>query len=93
MTGYDFSSHCIKTREDITSSQKQKPAVTTKITVRHQGGNKRAYRIIDFKRNKDNVVGTIATIEYDPNCTPSPLRRRGQDLHLGTKRLESRPKN
>ena len=39
-----------------------------KITVRHQGGgHKRKYRIIDFKRNKDDIVGTVATIEYDPN--------------------------
>ncbi|MGY6171915.1 50S ribosomal protein L2 [Candidatus Mycoplasma pogonae] len=39
-----------------------------KITVRHQGGrNKRFYRIIDFKRNKDNIPGTVKTIEYDPN--------------------------
>ena len=39
-----------------------------KITVRHQGGGaKRKYRIIDFKRVKDGVVGTISTIEYDPN--------------------------
>ena len=39
-----------------------------KITVRHQGGGaKRKYRIIDFKRNKFDIPGTIATIEYDPN--------------------------
>ena len=39
-----------------------------KITVRHQGGGaKRKYRIIDFKRNKYDIPGTIATIEYDPN--------------------------
>ena len=39
-----------------------------KITVRHQGGGaKRKYRIIDFKRNKDGIIGTVATIEYDPN--------------------------
>jgi large subunit ribosomal protein L2 len=39
-----------------------------RITVRHRGGgHKRQYRIIDFKRNKDNVVGKVATIEYDPN--------------------------
>lgn len=39
-----------------------------KITVRHKGGgNKRKYRVIDFKRNKDNVVGIVKTIEYDPN--------------------------
>ena len=41
---------------------------TGKITVRHQGGGvKRKYRIIDFKRNKFDIVGTVATIEYDPN--------------------------
>lgn len=41
---------------------------TGMITCRHiGGGNKRKYRIVDFKRNKDEVVGKIATIEYDPN--------------------------
>lgn len=41
-----------------------------KITVRHQGGGaKRKYRIIDFKRNKLNVPGVVASIEYDPNRT------------------------
>ena len=41
-----------------------------KITVRHQGGGaKRKYRIIDFKRIKDDVVATVASIEYDPNRT------------------------
>ncbi|WKY48437.1 50S ribosomal protein L2 [Eubacteriaceae bacterium ES3] len=41
-----------------------------RITVRHHGGGaKRKYRIIDFKRNKDNVPGKIAGIEYDPNRT------------------------
>ena len=40
------------------------------ITVRHiGGGNKRKYRIIDFKRNKDGVPAKVATIEYDPNRT------------------------
>ncbi|MBO4217958.1 MAG: 50S ribosomal protein L2 [Erysipelotrichaceae bacterium] len=39
-----------------------------RITTRHQGGgHKQAYRIIDFKRNKDNIPATVATIEYDPN--------------------------
>ena len=38
------------------------------ITTRHHGGgHKRKYRIIDFKRNKDDIIGTVATIEYDPN--------------------------
>ncbi|MCI6745926.1 MAG: 50S ribosomal protein L2 [Anaerolactibacter massiliensis] len=41
---------------------------TGRITTRHQdGGVKQKYRIIDFKRNKDNVEGTVAAIEYDPN--------------------------
>ena len=39
-----------------------------KITVRHIGGGaKQKYRLIDFKRNKDGIVGVVATIEYDPN--------------------------
>lgn len=39
-----------------------------RITVRHQGGGaKRKYRIVDFKRNKDNVPGKVFSIEYDPN--------------------------
>jgi large subunit ribosomal protein L2 len=39
-----------------------------RITVRHiGGGNKRKYRIIDFKRNKDGVPAKVSTIEYDPN--------------------------
>ena len=39
-----------------------------RLTVRHQGGgHKRLYRVIDFKRNKDNIPAKVATIEYDPN--------------------------
>ena len=39
-----------------------------RITVRHRGGgHKRSYRIIDFRRNKDGVVGRIERLEYDPN--------------------------
>ena len=39
-----------------------------RITVRHHGGgHKQKYRIIDFKRNKFNIEGKVATIEYDPN--------------------------
>ena len=65
--------------EDITKSKPEKSLVVTikksggrnnqgKITVRHHGGGaKRKYRIIDFKRNKDGIVGTVASIEYDPN--------------------------
>lgn len=40
------------------------------LTVRHRGGgHKRMYRIIDFKRDKDNIPAKVATIEYDPNRT------------------------
>ena len=65
--------------EEITKSTPEKSLVVTvkknggrnnqgKITVRHQGGGaKRKYRIIDFKRNKFDIMGTVATIEYDPN--------------------------
>lgn len=42
--------------------------VRGKLTVRHRGGgHKRLYRIIDFKRRKDNVPARVAAIEYDPN--------------------------
>src|SRR5204863_1887913 len=41
-----------------------------RITTRHQGGgHKRAYRVIDFKRDKDGVAGKIERLEYDPNRT------------------------
>ena len=41
-----------------------------KITVRHKGGgNRQKYRIIDFKRNKDNIPAKVVAIEYDPNRT------------------------
>lgn len=41
-----------------------------RITVRHQGGgHKQKYRIIDFRRNKDGIVGTVERLEYDPNRT------------------------
>ena len=67
--------------EEITASTPEKSLTITmkrnggrnnqgKITVRHQGGGeKRKYRVIDFKRNKHNVPGKVATIEYDPNRT------------------------
>lgn len=41
---------------------------TGRITVRHQGGgHKQHYRIVDFKRNKDDIVAKVERIEYDPN--------------------------
>ena len=39
-----------------------------RLTVRYRGGgHKRRYRLIDFKRNRDNMPATVLTIEYDPN--------------------------
>lgn len=69
----------VSTFEEITTNEPEKsllaPLKKTAgrnaygcITVRHRGGGeKRKYRIIDFKRDKDGVPGKIATIEYDPN--------------------------
>ena len=69
----------INSYEEITTSKPEKSLVyglrksggrnaQGKITVRHKGGgNKRKYRMIDFKRNKDNIAGVVKTIEYDPN--------------------------
>src|SRR6056297_3328736 len=42
--------------------------VNGRITCRHRGGgHKRHYRVIDFKRNKDNIPAKVQAIEYDPN--------------------------
>lgn len=49
-----------------TGGRNNKGRVTTRF---RGGGNKRMYRIIDFKRNKYDVPGTVLTIEYDPNRT------------------------
>ncbi|MFW3537112.1 50S ribosomal protein L2 [Vagococcus fluvialis] len=71
MTGSDFAEITTSTPEKSLLQPLKKNAGRNnqgKITVRHQaGGHKRQYRLIDFKRNKDNVVGTIKTVEYDPN--------------------------
>ncbi len=41
-----------------------------KMTMRHKGGgHKRRYRVIDWKRDKENITGTVKSIEYDPNRT------------------------
>ena len=67
------------TFEEITKKEPEKSLVETlkktggrnnlgRITMRHRGGgSKRRYRIIDFKRNKLDVPGKVAAIEYDPN--------------------------
>ncbi|MGE8356827.1 MAG: 50S ribosomal protein L2, partial [Microvirgula sp.] len=40
------------------------------ITTRHKGGgHKHHYRVVDFRRNKDGIVGRVERIEYDPNRT------------------------
>ncbi|WP_025729616.1 50S ribosomal protein L2 [Atopobacter phocae] len=71
MTGYDFSEITKTTPEKTLLKSFKNNAGRNgqgKITVRHQGGgHKRAYRMIDFKRNKDGVLGKVAAIEYDPN--------------------------
>jgi len=66
----------VLTFEEITTSTPEKSLLAPlkkhagrnnsgKITVRHQGGaNRRKYRIIDFKRNKEGIQGVVKTIEY-----------------------------
>jgi len=66
-------------KQDLTTDKPYKPLLEPKqrisgrnsygqISVRHRGGgNKRAYRIIDFKRDKSNIPAKVETIEYDPN--------------------------
>ncbi len=69
----------VSTFEEITKTKPERSLTTRlkknagrnsygRITVRHQGGgNRRKYRIIDFKRRKENVPATVVAIEYDPN--------------------------
>lgn len=73
MTGYSFS--------EITSTTPEKSLLAPlksrggrnnhgRLTVRHQGGGvKRMYRLIDFKRIKDDIPAKVVSIEYDPNRT------------------------
>ena len=71
MTVSSFEEITKKTPERSLVEDKKKNAgrnYSGKITVRHQGGGARQkYRIIDFKRNKDNVPAKVFSIEYDPN--------------------------
>jgi large subunit ribosomal protein L2 len=73
MTSADFSELTARTPEKSLVSQLKKKGGrnnTGMIMVRHQGGgHKRAYRLIDFKRNKIGIPGKVTTIEYDPNRT------------------------
>ncbi|MDD7543909.1 MAG: 50S ribosomal protein L2 [Peptoniphilaceae bacterium] len=71
----------VSTFEEITATKPEKSLTTSlshtggrnnhgHITLRFRGGGvKRRYRIIDFKRNKDNIPARVSTIEYDPNRT------------------------
>ena len=71
----------VSTFEEITTDKPEKSLTVSlkknagrnnqgKITVRHRGGgSRRKYRIIDFKRRKDNIPATVKSIEYDPNRT------------------------
>lgn len=68
-----------RTFEEITRKEPEKSLLTTlkkssgrnvygRVTARHRGGgHKRKYRVIDFKRNKDQIPARVAGIEYDPN--------------------------
>ena len=88
--------------DEITKTTPEKSLVVTlkknggrnnqgRITVRHRGGGeKRKYRIIDFKRNKDGVVGTVVAIEYDPNRSSNIALINYAD---GEKRYIIAPKN
>ena len=74
MTGSDFSEITKKTPEKSLTVHLKKNAGRNnqgKITVRHRGGGeRRRYRIIDFKRNtKDGMPAKVVSIEYDPNRT------------------------
>lgn len=71
----------IPTYEEVTKTEPERSLLapirkkggrnnTGRVTMRHRGGgNKRHYRIIDFKRNKFDIPGKVASIEYDPNRT------------------------
>ncbi|MBB1522827.1 MAG: 50S ribosomal protein L2 [Clostridiales bacterium] len=73
MTVSDFSEITKKTPEKKLLAKKQKHAGRNsygRITVRHRGGgNRKKYRIIDFKRRKDDMLAKVIGIEYDPNRT------------------------
>ena len=71
MSGSTFEEITKKTPEKTLIAKKKKNAGRNsygRITVRHQGGgNRQKYRIIDFKRMKDDMEATVIGIEYDPN--------------------------
>src|SRR5918997_4989607 len=92
----------VLTRDSVTREKPEKNLVQKhsktggrnhkgRITTRHiGGGHKRRYRPIDFKRNKDGVPATVATIEYDPNRTANIALLH---YHDGEKRYILAPRN
>jgi len=65
-----------------------------RITVRHRGGgNRRKYRIIDFKRNKDDMDAKVMTLEYDPNRSAHIALLQYEDgekkIYYSSKRFKS----
>jgi large subunit ribosomal protein L2 len=73
MTGLTFEEITKKSPEKSLLTKKKKRAGRNsygRITVRHQGGgNRQKYRLVDFKRKKDDIEATVIGIEYDPNRT------------------------
>ena len=81
----------VSTYEEITTNKPERSLLTSlkkfsgrnnygRITVRHKGGgNRRKYRLVDFKRNVADVPATVLTIEYDPNRTANIALIRYED--------------
>jgi len=71
LVGIDYSELTKKKPEKTLTKPIKKKAgrnVSGRITVRHKGGgHKRKYRVIDFKRKKDDIIARVNSIEYDPN--------------------------
>ena len=70
VSGFDGIDKKAKPEPSLTEPLKKSSGRNSygRITVRHRGGgNKRKYRIIDFKRQKDGVEATVIRLEYDPN--------------------------
>ncbi len=86
MTVSDFDEITKKTPEKSLLAKKKKNAGRNsygRITVRHQGGgNRQKYRIIDFKRKKDDMPATVIGIEYDPNRTSNIALIKYEDGEL-----------
>ena len=65
-----LKSQPISLKNHFLSLSKKWPQRNGRTTVPHRGGgHKRRYRVIDWKRDKENIAGTVTSIEYDPNRT------------------------